>query len=146
MPIQEREHLLQISIDQLRRRRWRPDALVVSADGDTIDRPTSKAMKSVELWAIYVREDGYALGTTKEFMAITAAMYEGQWLGAIEREIPERAAAWWWTARVIDRDVEMHLGSFTIDGEPLSHVADLPDDRSIEGLRAWLRAGKHGPG
>jgi hypothetical protein len=146
--IQEREGLLQVSIEQLKRRGWKPDAFVISDDGDTTAGQSLANMEKakIELWAIFIREDGYALGCPKEFKQTAQAIYEGQWLGYIQRKNSERGTGWWWQASVLEQSgLEMYAGAFTLEGAPVDSTAELPPDRSIEGIRYWLRRGGDGP-
>lgn len=146
MSIQERERLLQIAIEALKKKAWRADAYVTSIDGDTIAGHSLKKMEKFghEVYAIFIREDGYALATPKMHFQLAQAMYDGEWLGYVEKTIPERKGMWWWNATLLEKNgLSVHAGSFTIDGAAVEPAnLNLPADRSIEGIRSWLRSSR----
>ncbi len=66
-----------------------PTRVVVSSDGEARSPMQAKKENDIESDIIFVRNDGWSLGTPNYFIRVAERMYAGDWVMVIHKPFPK---------------------------------------------------------
>ena len=130
-----------------------PDQVIIDIDGGTKDVPKSWRMaSSTRLAIVYIRDDGWTLGCSREQGAVAEAMWKGDWIGRLDRTTNIKTGMIVFALTVFSQQgFEYEACTFKEDGTfsggresaemDTSRIEPNPSGMSLEALRDKLKKG-----
>lgn len=148
-----REAELRASLRTLAQRNWVPDRVTIDPEASAVPGYQKDEWKAHQPVAIYIRDDGWTIGTPRDFIKATEAVSD-KWQGLVSGPTPNQKHLWtvqlkstfgyWMSLGLIDPKTGEIIG-----GEPAVYEADeeqasgpmAPEGADLGALRDWLRKG-----